>query len=425
MRTGQIRLLLLLCGTLFPFTSLAATAPNWDALLAYQQTITRERFEVLLTNRYAPHGALDPYLVITDDAVTVYSTRHHDGSPVFRLRLATPNGAPDPPSSATFETPASLQARRNPTNAPLRGLRVVLDPGHIGGEWARIEERFFVGGQGDRPVQEAVLNLLVARHLRDRLAAAGATVLFTKDDFQPVTALRPSDFRADAEADVAADPQYEQYPPLEREAAIADAVRHRAEWLFYRRAEIAARARLVNESLHPDLTLCLHFNAVAWDERRSLVDDNRLVVFVHGTYLPGELAADAQKFNLFTKLLEHSADLELGIADHLATELARATGLPPVRYAVRGVAHRVGNNPYLYARNLAANRLIRGPVVFLEPYYQNNRTVYRRLQLGDFDGTREIDGHQYPSIFREYADAVARGVIGFYAPLTTKDGATE
>jgi len=411
-----ISCLLWLLGAVAAPSSVPSREPDWDRLAPYQRTISREQFERLLAARYDPRQALRPCLAFTDDNVAVYSTPQQTGQPLFRLHFAESTPAEQSRSPALFQGPDALRSRHNPTNAPLQGLRVVLDPGHIGGEWARTEERFFLHRDGDRPVQEAVLNLVVARHLRDRLAAAGATVLLTKDDFEPVTRQRPADFREEAAAEVAAQGRYRSYPPVEREAAIADAVQQRAGWLFYRRAEIADRARLVNETLRPDLTLCLHFNAVAWDEQRHLVDDNRLVVFVHGAYLRDEVADDAQKYCLFAKLLEGSAALELALAERLATDLARATGLPPVEYAIGGVAQPVGDSPYVYARNLAANRLIRGPVVFLEPYYQNNKTVYRRIQLGDYDGIRTIDGTEYPSIYREYADAVARGVIGFYAP---------
>jgi hypothetical protein len=64
----------------------------------------------------------------------------------------------------------------------------------------------------------------------------------------------------------------------------------------------------------------------------------------------------------------------------------------------------------VFARNLAANRLVNGPVVFLEPYYQNNRLVYQRIQLGDYEGLRDVNGTPMKSIFREYADAVAEGL---------------
>jgi hypothetical protein len=68
----------------------------------------------------------------------------------------------------------------------------------------------------------------------------------------------------------------------------------------------------------------------------------------------------------------------------------------------------------VWTRNLLANRLYRCPVVYLEPYVMNNRTVYERVQLGDFEGTREVGGVQRKSIYREYADAVADGLAAYY-----------
>ena len=43
----------------------------------------------------------------------------------------------------------------------------------------------------------------------------------------------------------------------------------------------------------------------------------------------------------------------------------------------------------------------------------NNRTVYQRIQLGDYEGVKEIDGKPYKSIYREYADAVMEGLAKF------------
>jgi hypothetical protein len=322
----------------------------------------------------------------------VYSTSAKTNPSLFVLQFASPNG-PFLQHHAIFH-------------------RIALDPGHIGGEWARMEERFFVRGK-ERPIQEAVLNLTVARLLKIRLEAMGATVFLTKDNLEPVTDKRPADFHAQAEREVRALGLFDAYPALEREAGVADAVRKRAETLFYRNSEIAARARLLNENIRPDLTLCLHFNAVEWDECQSLVDDNRLVVFVNGNYLASELNEDEQKLRLFTKILERSHSNDLAVADAMAESLATATKLPPVNYGPGSGAVRVDENRYVFARNLAANRLINGPVVYLEPYYMNNRVVYQRLQLGDYEGTREIDGQPYRSIFREYADAVAVGLSKF------------
>lgn len=366
--------------------STAVLAADWSALERYQQTIARPDFEALLARVYCPSGALTNYLSYGANSVTVFSTPERTNA-LFTLRFSASS-----------------------PRAPLpRFKRVALDPGHIGGQWARMEERFFERGK-DRPVQEAVLNLTVARLLKTRLEAAGVQVFLTKDSFEPVTDKRPEDFRLQAEQETAALTRFDAFPPLEREAARADAVRKRAEMLFYRGSEITARANLLNEKIKPDLTICLHFNAVDWDDCQNLVDDDRLVVFVHGNYLASELRDDEQKLRLFSKLLERSHPIELAAAGAIATALANATKLPPVEYGPGSGSVRVGDNPYVFARNLAANRLVNGPVVFLEPYYQNNRLVYQRVQLGDYEGTRDVNGVPMKSIFREYADAVAGGL---------------
>jgi len=362
-------------------------AADWSALDRYQATMTRKEFDDLLARVYCPSGALTNYLAYSTNSVTVFSTPEKTNS-LFTLRFAISS-----------------------TSSNLHPLfkRIALDPGHIGGEWARMEERFFQRGS-DRPVQEAVLNVTAAQLLKAHLESMGVQVFFTKENFWPVTDKRPQDFHAQAVQDITATTQFDTYPPLEREAARADAINKRAEILFYRNAEIAARAKLLNEKINPDLTICMHFNAAPWDECQNLVDDNRLVVFVSGDYLPSELKDDEQKLRLFSKLLDRSHYVELRVAEAVATAMARATKLPPVEYGPGSGAIHVGDNPYVFARNLAANRLVNGPVVFLEPYYMNNRSVYQRIQLGDYEGTRDVNGAPMKSIFREYADAVAAGL---------------
>ncbi|HVM61446.1 MAG TPA: N-acetylmuramoyl-L-alanine amidase [Verrucomicrobiae bacterium] len=367
-------------------------ADDWSALGRHQQTISRPGFDALLARVYCPSGALTNYLAYGTNSVTVFSTPEKTNA-LFTLRFS---------SSAS-----------SPGKGPPSIKRVALDPGHIGGEWARMEERFFQRGK-DRPVQEAVLNLTAARLLKARLEARGVEVLLTKNSFDPVTDKRPADFQAQAEQDIPLT-KFAALPPLDRDADRADAVRKRAEQLFYRGSEIAARARLINEQIKPDLTICMHFNAVEWDECQSLVDDDRLVVFVHGDYLAAELKDDDQKLRLFSKLLEGSHATEQTVAESIAAAMAVATKLPPVEYGPSSGAIRLGDSPYVFARNLAANRLYNGPVVFLEPYYMNNRLVYERIQLGDYDGTRDVDGVPMKSIFREYADAVAEGLSRFIA----------
>lgn len=385
-------------------TTLAHAQPDWPALDRFQETITAGTFVELLGELYSPDGGMIPYLRYGHQSVAVYTSVVQTGAPLFVLRFA----ASDAPG---------------PETRPLDGLHIALDPGHIGGAWARMEERFFlVDRQRDWPVQEAAMNLFVARLLRDRLVASGAKVTLVKDDFEPMSATGPDALLKTAGALPPPESRFAHLPAEFVESSRRDAQRKEVERQFYRTDEIAARAARLNNEIKPDVTLCIHFNATGYGDDKTLYEENGLAFFVHGNYLARELADDGQKYFLLSKLLERAHVTGQGLAESIAAAFVEATGLPPAyRMGAGGAMHPLGTNFYVYARNLAANRQFAGPVIFLEPYFMNNRTTYARIQAGDYDGERAIDGRMYRSIFREYADAVAAGVKAFYSPDARKN----
>jgi N-acetylmuramoyl-L-alanine amidase len=390
-------------------------SPRWGLLNPFRLTMTRAEFQSRLDRVFSPGGAFQKFLVYDGDSVSVFDDELRQQR-LYRLQFATDTCRV---MKRSFKTLEDLPALKNPPAQPLRGLRIVLDPGHIGGEFARMEERLFKlnGGPAE---QEAVQNILVARLLAPQLQRAGATVLFTKNNFKPVTDASPEQFREPAEKyvreNIATRPDVRAMSELAREAFLLDATRKRMEMEFYRNAEIRARAALVNERLQPDLTLCIHFNAIGDTDRPA--PDNRLLLIIHGGYSPGSVETPQWKFEMLWKLLENSHPTELAAAAVISRAMAANLKLPPERSKQDPNYAAVSDNPYIYARNLIANRLYHGPVIYLEPYYQNNPTTYARLLAGDYDGEREFGGQRLRSIFREYADAVARGVIEFYRQHT-------
>ena len=44
----------------------------------------------------------------------------------------------------------------------------------------------------------------------------------------------------------------------------------------------------------------------------------------------------------------------------------------------------------------------------------NSRPVFVRVKAGDYEGERLVAGKKKPSIYREYADSVADGVIAYF-----------
>ena len=375
-----------------------AEAPEWRLLDAGQGKLTRAEFEERLKETFDPQGALPPYLLFDDGGVTLFRDKART-RPLTRLKFA---GEPAP-------MPAAWLAGGDPAR-PLAGKTIALDPGHIGGDWADIEERTFRIGR-DQPVVEGELNLRVCHILERRLQEAGARVVWTHQGFQPTTSLRPSDLYPEAIGYLLQGSRGARLPRFSANRLI----RWNAELLFYRSAEIQARARRVNEELKPDLTLCIHFNAAPWPGGRvRLTSANRLVLFAHGSYTADELAFDDQKFHLMRKLLEGSTPVELGVGAAIGERFREGWGFRPESYAGSGYSHGTGVSPYVWYRNLIANRMFDGPVVFVEGPYMNDREMYRWIQAGEYDGTKPVAGRKRGNVFREYADLVADGVIGWY-----------
>ncbi len=393
---------------LSPLTS----APDWTRLEAFQETITRAEFARLLDTVYAPGGAAAGMIDVRENDAVIFKTLTPPEP--FVLRFAKDEtSAKKPPRfwrAASALPPA-------PADRPLGGVKLALDPGHIGGEWALMEGRSFQR-PNDRPVREGEMTLLVAKLAAPQLRALGAEVMLVRDATVPaspftVDALRPA-ARKELQL-MGVDSPLENYGEL-RGALKEGTVQWQAERLFYRVAEIHERARRVNEKLRPDFTVCIHFNADDWRDAENplFVEKEDLHVMVHGCVSAGELRFDDQRFEMLLRLLTRSHAEELAAATPMAKALAEATGLPPFTY-FGGNAVRAGTSEYVWARNLLANRIFECPVVYLEPYRMNSEVTYARIQAGDYEGEREIAGKMRRSIFREYADGIVAGLRAYYS----------
>jgi N-acetylmuramoyl-L-alanine amidase len=393
--------------------SVLGNKPRWRVLEHYQQTITRDEFAHLINDVYCTHGFAPDLIEIKDDTARILMNR--DTQKFFTLKFAASDSARKPVPRLWRPAKSLLPSKRD---TPLSGLKIALDPGHLGGNWAKMEERWFQVGDS-KPVLEGDLTLRVARLLATRLRDFGAKVLFVRNTDEPTTSKRPDDFRELARKILIKNgvpqPRVDVLDP--NDPAKEQTIRWQSEILFYRYSEIRRRAALVNFKLHPDLVLCMHFNAEGWGDPNSpsLTDLNHLHLLVNGSYLAGELEFDDERFEMVRRLLSRAYDEELPLADTVALAMARANGLPAYQYPTTNSTTKVGTSGYVYARNLLATRVYRCPVVYCEPYVMNSQDAFARIQAGDYEGTRSINDVKRKSIFREYADSVADGLVEYYS----------
>ena len=413
---------LTLCLSIFPLVlhaadnvSVLGSKPKWSVLEKYQETITHDEFTRLIQDVYCAHGFAPDLIEINEKTARVLMNR--ETQKFFTLRFAeNPATAGRQPVPRLWRSAKSLPPPRQ--EKPLFGLKIGLDPGHLGGKWAKMEERWFQVGNS-APVQEGDLALRVARLLAPRLRELGAKVFFVRNSNEPITSKRPDDFRELARKILIKNgvpqPRADVLDP--NDPAKEQTIRWQSEILFYRYSEIRRRAALVNFKLHPDLVLCLHFNAEGWGDPNnpSLTDANHLHLLVNGSYLAEELEFNDERFEMIRRLLSRAYDEELPLADTIALAMARDTGLPPYEYPTTNTTTKVGTSGYVYARNLLATRLYRCPVVYCEPYVMNSKDVFARIQAGDYEGVRNVNGVERRSIFREYADSVVEGLVNYYS----------
>lgn len=400
-----------------------APPPDWSRLDVWQETISAADFRHLLENVLTDGNAFWSTVEQREDRAIIRTSTALEGAPRMELKFAAESVAkPD----ARYWRKFSEMGRPASGDRPLDGVRIALDPGHIGGAWAKMEGRWYhmsaaaqpvlastpppapettTAAPETKPVMEGELTLQTAHLLRPLLEAMGATVTLVRDSLEPLTSQQPDALLVEARESLL----ISKGPGAELTEV---QIRREAERLFYRTSEIRTRGHRVNEVLKPDLLVCLHYNAESWggDAAQPVFSSNNHVhVLAHGCLSQAEFSLDDQRLDSLLRLLQRIPEEEIRLCDAVARHLATATGLSAYIYRGKS-ARRVNDNPFLWARNLLANRVYHCPVVFTEPYVMNNQEVFDRIQAGDYEGEKEIAGKARRSIFREYAQAVADGL---------------
>lgn len=376
------------------------TRPDWNTLDLWQETITRDDFHRLLAGVYTADDSWKRYITINQDHVIIRTDTRKPGA-TYRLNFTPVLSEASPNRNWTSVGELAPGTREK----PLAGVHIAIDPGHIGGQFARLEERWFQIGN-HQPVQEGDMTLITGKIIKKKLIELGAKVYLVRGTNEPVNPRRPDFYREAAEAKAQSIGKTDE-----------ESITHIQNKFFYRTGEIRERARRVNLAFSPDLVLCLHYNAEAWDdpENPTLTDKNHYHVILHGALTGDEIAHDDERYEMLVKILQRAHDEEKPLGMYFAHSLGLSTKLSAYDYPpTKSYAKRIEGVPGLWARNLLANRLYQCPVIFLEPYVMNNQEVHDRVQLGDYKGTRIINGDEKKSIYREYADAVVLALREYY-----------
>lgn len=318
-----------------------------------------------------------------------------------------------------WSEPTTVRAAADGMGGELKGLHLALDPGHIGGTFAREEGREFKIEESDFSVREGDLVLMVARMIEAELTQKGARVTLLRTGPEPVNQVNSSE---QLKSLLARLPQPEGGGIADL-AAYAMLIRKAYFQEVYVKGEIEARAALINEVIRPDAVLSLHINAAPWPApaastgKRSLVKSNHGHVLIFGCVSGRELRAAGQEAQVRTKVLNGSGPIELELGAALGEALGRALHLPPSSYEGPNAYPMPQGSGYVWARNLLLLRRVECPVVLLEPFLANSVEGYGRLQAAL--GTRAAgEPLAEDDILQVYARAVVEGILQVYGPVT-------
>jgi N-acetylmuramoyl-L-alanine amidase len=365
-----------------------ADPPDWSRLDSFQKSISKQEFLRQLNEVYCPRKSWwSPWIEIEENRARIRKKAGSDDW--YDLQFLESN------ETSNFSL----------SRFQLSGSKILIDPGHIGGDFSEMEGRHFAIGD-DEPVKEGDLALSVALKLKSELQKKGAIVSLSREQNKPVSQKRPQDFKELAQTWFSRMEWLQKLSEEERSKRI----QKRQELYFYRVSEIMVRSEIIRKS-QPDLVLCIHLNAAPWPDpdNKSLVTRNDYHVLVNGCYMGGEVAYDNQRLEMIWRLVNRWAGKERLIAEHMSQAFAQETGLPAFAYKGPN-ALKIGEVEGVWARNLLANRIYEAPVVFLEPYIANSEEVYQRIQMVDSDDEDINKNQKGRSIVKEYVDAVLLGL---------------
>jgi N-acetylmuramoyl-L-alanine amidase len=405
--------------------------PGWAALRRYASTLTSTQFQAMLERFVNPDGSLTPHVLVDPVRSALVP------EPVLAPEVSIPFLAPAPATSVGATPPMkaqplleplapdvpfrrerwmTLRAGRGPRR-PFGPLRVAIDPGHLGGEFARLERRLYLWGPAESgarlSLREGDLTLRTALELATKLEADGVEVRLTRTESTPRFREPPEQRlqRADRfERGLAADPAIRALlaarPARELRRLRTAAVLHhlRTQLTTF---DLRERVRALAD-FAPDALVVLHYNAGAWETGARA--DTALIAMVRGMVQAHRVRSSAARHRAVRDAFELD---EFNASVHLAAACMRGMSetleLPVAdvnRYADhQPVGRSDGSMLGVDAWNGLVFRVAEWPAVLLEGPFMNERDETPRLARA-----LEAPLHAGGTRTERYAEGVARGL---------------
>lgn len=355
---------------------------NFSDFDCYQGKCTRAEIEERLGMFLQKDGAIGNYFSLSNDVLKLFNS---EGHVEYELKL-------------TSEAAAKQIAKRQ----NLIGVKVAIDPGHLGGPYATLEDRFIdipLSLERANPIQfdEGTLCFLTAVYLKLLLEKEGAIVMLTRDRIG--AGVYEDDF----------------FDWLKKNTQLWMGEGGSLKKIFgkyYNPLDLRARAKKIND-FAPDLTVVIHYNATEIEgnvpSNHNVSPLNYNMIFVPGAFCHNELIDRDSRYEFLRLLVSDDLHSSLSLSKAVLDKLGEHLQVPPIsKHDGANYLNRVGMKVHegIYARNLALTRLIHGPVCYGETLIQNNIDECVKLANNDF----VIGGQQCSSRIKQVAEGYFEGI---------------
>jgi hypothetical protein len=398
-------------------------SPNFSGF-PLSQEVTRPDFEANL-DILDPDAGLRRYLSLDDQGVSLFQDFFSHLLPEGFLEYGVDflKSAPSTNTEALLAKLSQISKQvKNPAETqPLAGLKILIDPGHMGTPDWDTETGKYVKIQNQK-VSEGQLNLWTALLTANAFESLGATVYLTRTEDGAVSPLDPSTFDSSPFFNQyfynSLDSWMSHYLSLP-DSSILTAVRNAPEakkaystnqrtQFFITGADLEARSRLIDQ-VQPDIVIDIHYDANQSDQLQN--QDNSIEAFVPGGFRKEETGSRYVRSLMFNHLLEtRRFNASVDLAADMIQGMSRSLNLKLQNTPEFLTSIRVRDG--VYARNLyISRRNTTSLMVYLECLHYDHVSEFGRLAKTDLVGNYHGKTFNYPSRLQTVVDGIRAGFL--------------
>ncbi len=325
----------------------------------------------------------------------------------------------------------SNQAKEADNAHPLNGLKVAIDPGHMGTHFWDINTGKYVKFEGTI-VSEGEINLWTALLVAKELESLGAIVKLTRTQMGTVSKEDVKTFNTIPYLNQFFYESFEQdwmrklfhlnddeltvEVKNTPEAKILQNQDKVIDMFYVRGADLEARSQIIDE-FSPDITLDIHYDADDVTPTKLQTSADRIEAFIPGAFLKTETGSKKARFQAMKHLLEvrrwnESVDLSSEVVQAMSKSLNLKLLTTPT--LLGGYKVRDG----VYARNLAiARRLMDGLLVYVECLHYDHASEFYQMANQDQEGEYRGIQFRYPKRINDVTQGIKTGILSYFKNL--------